>query len=303
MKGSKVFLVLSILVVSIVAVSGTAFALAPEYMRNGECYLLVGHDDVNFRGVYRLNNPSGEPDGNPINVKLYDPRTSHGISVNLNRNVYTFSENTDPTSTYDSAWVLSRLLKVPGGVSLYGAHCDTRKNYYVSTEGVTYNQSNQPVYTTTGPMGNETGTAADGSHNISWEWSGTVSVLTKEAARWKVGKTVVKCDNGCTWGNGLSDRYWVYFVSTDAAGYGNVPNGALVAIERRRPAWPAGQHFLLGPRLQKVYLLRSESLGQDHGHLGSEQPHLRSARRAGRFRLRGKRQTVPNFGLHELLLC
>ena len=226
MKGSKVFLVLSILVVSIVAVSGTAFALAPEYMRNGECYLLVGHDDVNFRGVYRLNNPSGEPDGNPINVKLYDPRTSHGISVNLNRNVYTFSENTDPTSTYDSAWVLSRLLKVPGGVSLYGAHCDTRKHYYVSTEGVAYNQSNQPVYTTTGPMGNETGTATDGSHNICWEWSGTVSVLKKEAARWKVGKTVVKCDNSCPWGNGLSDRYWVYFVSTDAAGYGNVPNGA-----------------------------------------------------------------------------
>lgn len=198
--------------------------LAREYMRNGEAYLLVGHSDPAFRGVYRVNNPAGEPDGNPLG-RLYDPRDSYGIVVDLNRQVYTFSSNAAPSYTFDPSWMLSRRLKVPGGISLYGAHCDTRKSYYVSTDGVTYNQSNQPVYTTTGPMGNETG-VSDGNSNIAWQWSGQVRVTHKGAGSWYIMKTAVFCDTNCIYTNGHNDQYWCHFVPVDGAGYGNVPNGA-----------------------------------------------------------------------------
>ncbi|HEY9069882.1 MAG TPA: hypothetical protein VIV61_06460 [Candidatus Ozemobacteraceae bacterium] len=219
------------------------FGLAPEYKRNGECYLLIGHDDVYYRGVYRLNNPAGEPDGNPVGVKLFDPRNSYGISVNLNRNVYTFSENTEPSYSYNPSWMLRRLMKVPGGVSLYGAHCDTRENYYVSTENITYHENGQPVYTTVGPMGNEQGTAADGSWNISWAWSGTVAVVEKQPTRWRVAKTRVLCDSNCIYTNGTSDGYWINFVNVDGSGYGYVPNGAWWQSRDRDPSNRPGNMF------------------------------------------------------------
>lgn len=69
-------------------------ALDPLYMRNGECYLLLGEGA--FKGVYRLNNPAGDA---PRVGYLYNPGVSIGISVDLDRGIYTFSENIDPGFT------------------------------------------------------------------------------------------------------------------------------------------------------------------------------------------------------------
>ncbi len=207
------------------AIPALICAQAIEYRRNGECYLLIGHNDPVFRGVYRLNNPSGEPDGNPVNVKLFDPRTSYGISVNLDRMVYTFSENKAPTFTLGD-WKLERLMKKPGGVGLWGAHCDTRENYYVSTENLTHNQAGRPVYTTTGPMGGKAENLSDDPQNVCWDWSGVVKPTIKEAGRWYFQKTVNLCDNDCIYTNGLNDAFWLYFVPVDGAGYGKIPNNS-----------------------------------------------------------------------------
>ena len=38
-----------------------AKALDSQYLRNGECYLLIGEGDANIKGVYRLNNPAANP--------------------------------------------------------------------------------------------------------------------------------------------------------------------------------------------------------------------------------------------------
>lgn len=222
------------------------FGLAIEYMRNGECYLLIGHSDVNFRGVYRLNNPAGEPDGNPVGQKLFDPKTSYGISVNLERKVYTFSENKAPTFTLGN-WPLRRLLKAPGGVSLWGAHCDTRKSYYVSNENLTYNQSNRPVYTTTGPMGshNTLNPPSNDPQNVAWvHWNtGVVRPTIKESNRWYFQKTAVYCDQNCIYTNGYGDAFWLYFVPVDGSGHGNVPNNSWWQSRDPDPAGRPGNLF------------------------------------------------------------
>lgn len=234
----------SLLVLFFLAMPALVFGLAVEYMRNGECYLLIGHNDPTFRGVYRLNNPAGEPDGNPVNVKLFDPRTSYGISVNLERKVYTFSSNTEPTFTLGN-YQLKRLLKRPGDVGLWGAHCDTRKSYYVSNENITYNQSNRPVYTTTGPMGSHASNLSNDPANVAWiTWNtGVVRPTIKEANRWYFQKTQVLCDNNCAYTNGLSDAFWLYFVPVDGSGYGYIPNNSWWQSQDRDPHNRPGNLF------------------------------------------------------------
>jgi hypothetical protein len=201
------------------------YGLAVEYLRNGECYLLIGHNDQKFRGVYRLNNPSGESDGEPVGAKLFDPYDSYGIAVNLDRKVYTFSESTAPTYVMPNVKI-RRKLKKPGGVGLWGAHCDTRKSYHVSTEGITYNQSGRPLYTTKGPMGSTNANLSDNPTNVSWPWSGTVKPTIKKTNKWFFQKTHVKCHLNCSLTNGYGDGCWLHFVNVDSKGYGYVPNNS-----------------------------------------------------------------------------
>ncbi len=231
-----------LVVLLFLAMPSLAFGLAIEYLRNGECYLLIGHSDVGFRGVYRLNNPSGETDGNPVGVKLFDPKTSYGISVDLARKVYTFSENKAPTFVLGT-WQIRRLLKAPGGVGLWGAHCDTRKSYYVSNENITYNQANRPVYTTTGPMGSTAGNLSNDPQNVSWLWSGVVKPTVKEPGRWYFQKTHVSCHTNCKYTNGYSDAFWLYFVPVDGAGYGNIPNNSWWQSRDKDPHGRPGNLF------------------------------------------------------------
>lgn len=231
-----------LMVLTFLLLPSLVFGLAVEYMRNGECYLLIGHNDVAFRGVYRLNNPSSEPDGNPVGVKLFDPRDSYGIAVNLDRKVYTFSENTSPTYVMENL-PLKRLLKKPGGVGLWGAHCDTRKSYYVSTENITYNQSNRDIYTTTGPMGSNNSNLSNDPTNVSWTWSGIVKPTIKKPSKWYFQKTAVYCDSSCTYTNGTGDAYWLHFVPVDGSGYGSIPNNSWWQSRDPDPSGRKGNMF------------------------------------------------------------
>jgi hypothetical protein len=76
------------------AVSAQA-ELKPEYRRNGECYLLIGEGPASMRGIYRLNNPEANKYFSPPKY-LFQPNSSIGFSVDLERKIYTFSEEVAP---------------------------------------------------------------------------------------------------------------------------------------------------------------------------------------------------------------
>lgn len=65
--------------------------LATEYRRNGECYLMIGEGPAAMRGVYRLNNPEAEKYFNPPKY-LFTPNNSFTFAADLNRKIYTFTE-------------------------------------------------------------------------------------------------------------------------------------------------------------------------------------------------------------------
>lgn len=80
----------------LVVLPAPLFPLAVEYNRNGECYLMLGSGA--FKGVYRLNNPASEG-GIAVGLLYNNFNVSIGLSVDLNRNVYSFSESVDPGFT------------------------------------------------------------------------------------------------------------------------------------------------------------------------------------------------------------
>ena len=103
-----------------------AKALDSQYLRNGECYLLIGEGSTALRGVYRLNNPAANPakyyndnrviPGGSINNTL-------GFNVDLNRNIYTFTENVDASWTKDSSPIYRQVVDtVPANDVDYGYH-------------------------------------------------------------------------------------------------------------------------------------------------------------------------------------
>ncbi|HNV72317.1 MAG TPA: hypothetical protein PKO06_21595, partial [Candidatus Ozemobacteraceae bacterium] len=161
----------------------TLFGLASEYERNGEVYVLVG--DGAKIGVYRLNDPAGE--GVPTGW-LYNPLQSYGISVNLSRKVYTFSETA--TSTFSLlTGNISVLMKANGANIMDGFHYDHRGNW---------GELGTPMYTTPG-----TGkwyVAGWGREN-NYHGAGTFSAVTPQ----------------CT----ISS---VNVIVPDGAGYGSIPN-------------------------------------------------------------------------------
>ncbi len=103
-----------------------ARALDSQYLRNGECYLLIGEGATALRGVYRLNNPAAQPakyykdnrviPGGSINNTL-------GFNVDLNRKIYTFTENVDASWQKDSAPIYRQVVDtVPANDVDYGYH-------------------------------------------------------------------------------------------------------------------------------------------------------------------------------------
>ncbi len=114
------------------------FALAKEYERNGEVYVLVG--DGPKIGVYRLNDPAGE--GVPLGW-LYNPLDSYGISVNLTRKVFTFSESLSTQYVMLPGNILVKMKKV-GDTQLQDYHMDHRGNW---------GEAGTDMYTTPGGSG------------------------------------------------------------------------------------------------------------------------------------------------------
>lgn len=119
--------------------------LAPEYRRNGECYLLIGEGPAALKGVYRLNNPELNRYYNPAK-HLFTPNNSFSFAVDLNRLIYTFTEQVESGFTMLSTKLKRQVLdNVAANHADYGYH--TWIHYDHRSWGV-----NTPVYRV-GPVG------------------------------------------------------------------------------------------------------------------------------------------------------
>ncbi len=124
-KSSKVLSSLGVILTLFLGISQPIYsALKPEYLRNGECYLLIGEGSAALRGVYRLNNPEKEKfykdniviSGGSINGTM-------GFNVDLNRNIYTFTENTNASWQADTDPLYRQVIDtVPANHADYGYH-------------------------------------------------------------------------------------------------------------------------------------------------------------------------------------
>ncbi|MBF0410914.1 MAG: hypothetical protein HQM10_26450 [Candidatus Riflebacteria bacterium] len=123
MKSWSIIRILSICA-AVVIFSTAASALDPLYERNGEVYVLIG--DGAKKGVYRLNNPSGEAGiTTSEDTPLYDPGSSYGISVNLDRHIFTFTEDIEGGYSLLGGNI-SVQMKNPASAVLQGYHYDHR---------------------------------------------------------------------------------------------------------------------------------------------------------------------------------
>ncbi|EKD81074.1 MAG: hypothetical protein ACD_39C01992G0001, partial [uncultured bacterium] len=93
------------------------------------------------------------------------------------------------------------------------------------------------------PMGSNYSNLSNDPQNVSWTWSGTVKPTIKEPGRWYFQKTHVLCDGNCTYTNGYSDAFWLYFVPVDGAGYGNIPNNSWWQSRDKDPHGRPGNLF------------------------------------------------------------
>ncbi len=128
--------IISLCVSAIIMASSTpAHALSPEYLRNGECYLLIGEGDNSLRGCYRLNNPELTTPAyyNPAKQVLLasDIKDTLGFNVDLNRIIYTFTQKTDSNWSLDTAPLYRQVLDggVTGDQADYGYHSYIHYDY------------------------------------------------------------------------------------------------------------------------------------------------------------------------------
>ena len=106
-----------------VGVPSVSNALSSEYMRNGECYLLIGEGNSALKGVFRLNNPASSKTYNPA-IKVISPGSTLGFDVDLDRVIYTFTEIKDTTWKYDTDPIYRQVLDdtVANRLADYGYH-------------------------------------------------------------------------------------------------------------------------------------------------------------------------------------
>lgn len=130
--------IISLCVLAMTMASTTpAHALSSEYLRNGECYLLIGDKNANasLRGCFRLNNPELDTPRfyNPAKQVLQssDINDTLGFNVDLNRIIYTFTEKTDSTWKLDTAPLYRQVLDegVTGDQADYGYHSYIHYDY------------------------------------------------------------------------------------------------------------------------------------------------------------------------------
>jgi len=198
------------------------YGLAAEYERNGEVYVLIG--DGTQIGVYRLNDPAGE--GVPIGW-LYNPLQSYGISVNLSRKVYTFSETIAANYVTLSGNIDVRMKPVGQNI-MQGFHCEHRSSW---------GEAGWSVYTTSGTMSNYPGYYS----------------ATANASGWWMSRSVGSCC-GCGAPNTSPNSFQVFLVTPDASGWASIPNNTWYQ------SWDADTHGRPG----KHYRDRTE--GKAHNY-------------------------------------
>jgi len=127
----------------LIGVVSPSFGLALEYNRNGEAYLLLGGGP--YQGVYRLSDPAAE------SLKLgylYNPNDTIGISVDLYRNIYTFSEKITPGYLTLSGDIPRQVVDN----SVTAAKADFGYHNYIHYDHRGAGETAKPVYRT-GPAG------------------------------------------------------------------------------------------------------------------------------------------------------
>ena len=98
LRDALIYLITFLLIVS----SHSSFAatekpkgLDEKFLRNGECYMLIGETQV-LRGIYRLNNPvKDKVQLNQLVIAGSRFNNSFGFAADLDRNLYTFTETKD----------------------------------------------------------------------------------------------------------------------------------------------------------------------------------------------------------------
>lgn len=211
-----------------------AKALDSQYLRNGECYLLIGEGASALRGVYRLNNPAANPakyynnnrviPGGSINNTL-------GFNVDLNRKIYTFTEQVESTWQVSSAPLYRQVLD--GGVTAdqadYGYHS------YIHYDHRSWNKGD--IYRT-GPVGRDIHRDGGGSWSgfksagpgteVAGDYTSTLPSMTGAASLGKVdGKKWYQIPNASwysNWKTGSADPMGDYGKKSNGK-YGYLYNG------------------------------------------------------------------------------
>ncbi len=117
--------------------------LDEQYLRNGECYMLIG-ETGKYRGVYRLNNAvKGINNLNLLVIPDKDLHSTNNFNVDLYRTIFTFTEEVpDPTPQVRKGNIYRQVLDgvtervADGGTSGTLHHHDSR----------TYSQKNRDIY-------------------------------------------------------------------------------------------------------------------------------------------------------------
>ncbi|GAB1354710.1 hypothetical protein MASR1M12_34490 [Erysipelotrichia bacterium] len=91
---ARILRMAGLILAAVILLSPATFALAPEYERNGECYLLIGQGLAAMKGAFRLNNPEKDKYFDP-SKHLFTPNNTFSFAVDLDRNIYTFTEEVE----------------------------------------------------------------------------------------------------------------------------------------------------------------------------------------------------------------
>lgn len=109
--------------------------LDEQYLRNGECYMLIG-ETGKYRGIYRLNNAvKGIYNLNKLVIPSSDLHSTNNFNVDLNRTIFTFTEEVpDPTPRVRAGNIYRQVMDgitdrvADGGTSQTLHHHDSRSS-------------------------------------------------------------------------------------------------------------------------------------------------------------------------------
>lgn len=131
--------VVGLLAMALGVAPGVKADLATEYLRNGECYLLVGEGNPNIKGIWRLNNPELESPTyyNPPKQVISNINETFSFNVDIFRKIYTFTQHNDTDWVTDTDPMVRQVLdSVSANASDMGYHAyihDDHRNWNKNT--------------------------------------------------------------------------------------------------------------------------------------------------------------------------